>query len=138
MNHLARPVLACTYLGGLAEMLDAIGQSYKVVGYDSAEARGERKSAAVAGLVTVSSPLSGIASQEEGTTYGLPQGRDVHITAKTIELCGDFTCGESGLSSTQLSYPGRGTTTDTSKDYEQVLGFPLAAPGSLVHKLYNA
>jgi hypothetical protein len=136
--HSMGGLLSTTYLAGLAQVPDATGQSFKAVGYDSAEARGGRKSAAVAGLITVSSPLSGIASQAEGTTYNLPQGRDVHITAKTIELCGDFTCGESGLSTTELTYPGQNTTADTTKDYEQVFGFGLAAPGSLVQKLYTA
>lgn len=136
--HSMGGLLSTTYLAGLAQAPDATGQSYKAVGYDSAEARGGRKSAAVAGLITVSSPLSGIASQTEGMTYNLPQGRDVHITAKTIELCGDFTCGESGLSTTELTYPGHNTTADTTTDYEQVFGFGLAAPGSLVQKLYTA
>lgn len=136
--HSMGGLISTTYLGGLAEMPDATGQGYQTVGYDSAEARAGRRSAAVAGLIAVSAPLSGIATAEEGATYGLPQGRDVHITAKTIALCIDFTCGESGLSTTQLTYPGAGTTADTTKDYEQVLGFGLAAPGSLVHKLYNA
>jgi pimeloyl-ACP methyl ester carboxylesterase len=136
--HSMGGLITTTYLGGLAEMPDATGQAYQAVGYDSAAARGGRRSAAVAGLITVSSPLSGIATAEEGALYGLPQGRDVHVTAKTIALCIDFTCGESGLSTTQLTYPGIGTTADTTTDYEQVLGFGLAAPGALIHKLYNA
>ena len=37
-----------------------------------------------------------------------------------------------------MTYPGLGTTADTSKDYEQVFGLGLAEPGSLVHKLYDA
>lgn len=135
--HSMGGLISTTYLGGLAEMPDAAGQAYQSVGYDSAAARGGRRSAAVAGLIAVSSPLSGIATAEEGATYGLPPGRDVHITAKMIALCIDFTCGESGLSTTQLTYPGAGTTADTTQDYQQTLGFGLAAPGSLVHKLYD-
>ena len=72
--HSMGGLLSTTYLGSLAEMPDATGQSYKAIAYDGPEARGGRKSAAVAGLITVSSPLSGIATAEGGGALQIAAG----------------------------------------------------------------
>lgn len=137
VGHSMGGELISTYLAGLAQMPNADGQSYVAVGYDSAAARNGRQSAAVAGVVTVSSPLSGIATAAEGETYNLPQGRDVHPPAATMDLCNDFTCGESGYSGTTHTYPGWGVAARKVTDFQALFGITLGAPGSLIHKLYD-
>ena len=137
VGHSMGGELISTYLAGLAQMPSADGQSYVAVGYDSAAARNGRQSAAVANVVTVSSPLSGIATAEEGATYNLPQGRDVHPPADTMDLCNDFTCGESGYAGTTHTYPGWGVAARKVTDFQVLFGITLGAPGSLIHKLYD-
>lgn len=137
VGHSMGGELISTYLAGLAEMPSADGQSYVAVGYDSAAARNGRRSAAAAGVVTISSPLSGIATAAEGATYNLPQGRDVHLPADTIDLCNDLTCGESGYSGTTHTYPGWGVAARKVADFRELFGITLGAPGSLIHKLYD-
>lgn len=137
VGHSMGGELISTYLAGLAQMPSTDGQSYVDVGYDSAAARNGRQSAAVAGVVTVSSPLSGIATAEEGATYNLPQGRDVHPPAYTMDLCNDLTCGESGYSGTTHTYPGWDVAARKVTDFQALFGITLGAPGSLIHKLYD-
>ena len=137
VGHSMGGELISTYLAGLAQMPSADGQSYVAVGYDSAAARNGRQSAAVAGVVTVSSPLSGIATADEGATYNLPQGRDVHPPAATIEVCNDFTCGESGYSGTTHTYPGWRVAARKVTDFQALFGITLGAPGSLIRNLYD-
>lgn len=137
IGHSMGGILITTYLAGLAEMPAPDGQSFVSVGYDGPAARGARRSAAVAGVITVSSPLSGIASTSEGKEYGLPRGRDVHITAQTILACDDFTCGESGFTATRLTDPGWLTTPVKVKLVQEVLAITLNKPGSIINKLYD-
>ena len=136
VGHSMGGIVITTYLAGLAEMPTADGQSFVRVGYDSPAARDLKRSAAVAGVVTISSPLSGIASTAEGAAYGLPRGRDVHITAQTILACDDFTCGESGFPGTRLTDPGWLTTPAKVKLVQDVLGITLSKPGSVINELY--
>ncbi len=136
VGHSMGGIVITSYLAGLAEMPSADGQSYLPVGYDSAAARGGRRSAAVVGVVTISSPLSGIATSAEGATYNLPRGRDVHPSAATIEACNDFTCGESGYSRTMHTYPGFLVSQHKVEAFQALFGFALNAPGALIHRLY--
>lgn len=138
VGHSMGGILITTYLAGLAEVPNATGQAYVPVGYDSPAARGGRRSAAVAGVITISSPLSGIASTAEGNQYGLPRGRDVHPTAWSILACSDFTCGQSGFSGTQLTYPGFLSDQDKVVDFQHVFSVTLSTPGAHIHRLYDA
>ena len=136
VGHSMGGIVITSYLAGLAEMPSADGQSYIPVGYDSVAARGGRKSAAVAGVVTISSPLSGIATTSEGATHNLPRGRDVHPSAASIEACNDLTCGESGYTGTMHTYPGFLVDQRKVETFQAIFGFALNAPGALIHKLY--
>jgi pimeloyl-ACP methyl ester carboxylesterase len=138
VGHSMGGLVISTYLAGLAEVPAADGKSFVPVPYDSAAARNGRISAAVAGVVTVSSPLSGIADNAEAATYNLPRGRDVHALGWTIKVCDDFSCGESGFSNSRHTYPGYGSTEQKVKDFQRYFNVTLGMPGAHIHRLYNA
>ena len=53
-------------------------------------------------------------------------------------VCDDLTCGQSGTRTTRNTYPGWFTTQQKVKDFRTMFGVPLEAPGTLIHRLFDA